>query len=83
MKILGFRPTAGPRLVAYFDVEVADNLRIYNMELRRTSSGQLRSYAPKAGGKHAATFHPSLATEITRAAEAVLKGQQPHDRSSH
>ena len=81
MRILGFRPTAGPRLLAYFDVEVADNLRIYNLELRRTAGGTLRSYAPKVCGKHAATFHPSLATEITRAAEAVLKGQQPHDIS--
>jgi hypothetical protein len=78
MRILGFRPTAGPRLVAYFDVEVANDLRIYNMELRRAADGQLRSYAPKVCGKHAASFHPSLATQITRAAEAVLRGLKPH-----
>ena len=78
MRILSIRPAAGTKVVAHFDVEVDEHLRVFNMELRRMPDGQWRSFAPKSSGKHAASFHPDLATEITRAAAAALKGMQPN-----
>jgi hypothetical protein len=77
LRILSIRPAAGTKVVAHFDVEVDEHLRMFNLELRQMPDGQLRSFAPKSSGKHAASFHPSLATEITRAAAVALKGMQP------
>lgn len=78
MRILSIRPAAGTKVVAHFDIEVDDHLRVFNMELRQMPDGQMRSFAPKSSGKHAASFHPHLATEITSAAAAALKGLQPN-----
>jgi hypothetical protein len=78
LRILNVRPAAGPKTLAYFDVEIGDHLRIYNLQLRDTPVG-LRTVAPNACGKHAATFHPALAAKISEAAAVTLGGQQPHD----
>ncbi|MEF2548528.1 hypothetical protein VQ045_15315 [Aurantimonas sp. E1-2-R+4] len=74
MLILNVRPTFGEKVLATFDLELGGNLRLYNMALRRTPDGRLRSVAPKALGKHAATFAPDLADQISRAAHAALEG---------
>lgn len=74
MRILSIRPTAGAKTLAYFDVEIGDHLRIYNLQLRQTPGG-LRTVAPNACGKHAATFHPILAEQITAAAVAAHGGR--------
>jgi hypothetical protein len=42
--------------------------------LRHSKDGDLRAFAPKANGKHAATFHPVLCNQITETAAAALKG---------
>jgi hypothetical protein len=64
-------PPGVGNVVARFDVEIDDHLRIYNLQLRHTPAG-LRTIAPNARGKHAVTFHPILADKITKAAEAAL-----------
>ena len=74
MKILNLRPAVGPKTLAYFDVEIGEHLRIYNLMLRRTDDGKLRTVAPNACGKHAATFHPVLGEQISQAAAAALSG---------
>jgi hypothetical protein len=77
MKILAIRPAppgAGTKTLAHFDVEISEHLRLYNLTLRETGTGKLRTIAPNAAGKHCATFHPVLAEQITRAAAAVLDG---------
>lgn len=79
MKILSVRPAAGPIVLAHFDLEVSEQLRIYNLALRRTPDGRLRTIAPNAAGKHAATFHPDLAEKISRAAAAALGGLAAHE----
>jgi hypothetical protein len=73
MHILSIRPEAGPVPRARFDVEVAPDLRLYNLLLREVGSGRYRTYAPNAHGKHAVSFHPNLAEKITTAAVAALK----------
>jgi hypothetical protein len=73
MKVISIRPTAGAKTLAYFDVEMGEHLRLYNLQLRQTPVG-LRTVAPNACGKHAATFHPTLAEQITAAAAAALNG---------
>lgn len=73
MEILSIRPAAGPKTLAYFDLEIGGHLRIYNLMLRSTPSG-LRTVAPNACGRHAATFHPELAFQITEAAKSALDG---------
>ena len=74
MRILDIRPQHGSGLLAVFDVEMNEHLRLYNLELRRAPNGRVRTFAPKAGPKHAASFHPFLAEQMTRAAEAALGG---------
>ncbi|KHJ54536.1 hypothetical protein LA66_13970 [Aureimonas altamirensis] len=74
MRILAIRPTAGGKTLAVFDVEISEHLRIYNLLLRSTPAGA-RTIAPKAAGKHAASFHPVLAEQISAAAVAALGGR--------
>ncbi|WP_287322429.1 hypothetical protein [Mesorhizobium sp.] len=74
MKILEIRPTAGSKTLAYFDIELGEHLRIYNLMLRRGLDGKLRTLAPNACGKHSATFHPILAEQISQAAAAAFNG---------
>ncbi len=79
MKIISIRPVAGAKCIAIFDLQVGDHIRICNLMLRRLPDGQLRTVAPNAGGKHAVTFHPVLAEQISKAAEAALGGPVAHD----
>ncbi|ASP89709.1 hypothetical protein CDO26_37205 (plasmid) [Sinorhizobium meliloti] len=64
--------------MAYFDIEIGPHLRLFNMVLKIGPDGRPRSYAPKARGKRAASFHPDLAQQITDAAEAALKERAAH-----
>lgn len=83
MRILSIRPTAGPKVLAYFDLEVSEHLRIFNLMLRRGGDGKVRTIAPNACGKHAASFHPELAEQISQAAAAALEGgHAAHDRAA-
>ncbi|MCK5932082.1 MAG: hypothetical protein KAG89_07900 [Fulvimarina manganoxydans] len=78
MKILAVRPaprSASGRVLAFFDVEIGEHLRLYNLALRRTPDGRLRTVAPRTDGKHCATFHPDLANDISAAANVALGGR--------
>ncbi|KQT48756.1 hypothetical protein ASG43_07835 [Aureimonas sp. Leaf454] len=80
MKIIAIRPAyagAGKPLLAHFDVELHGSLRLYGLALRKTPDGRLRIIAPNANGKHAATFAPELADEITKAARVALSEGHP------
>jgi hypothetical protein len=85
MKILDIRPApagAATRALARFDAEVGGHLRLYNLSLRIAGDGRHWIVAPNACGKHAASFHPDLASAITAAAVAALEsagGRKPHD----
>lgn len=79
MKVISIRPAAGPKCIAIFDLQVGDHLRLNNLMLRRLPDGQLRTVASNAGGRHAVTFHPALAEQISKAAAAALGGPVAHD----
>lgn len=82
MQILSIRPAAGASTLAVFDVELTPHLRLFNMVLKRGPDGCPRTYAPKVSGKHAASFHPELAQQITNAAAAAFKERAAYDRNA-
>ncbi|WP_413709371.1 hypothetical protein [Rhizobium sp. Rhizsp82] len=82
MNVLAIRPSVGGRDVAMFDIEIGPHLRLFNLILRESSDGRLRTYSPRAFGKHAASFHPELAQQMTDAAIAALKEHAANGNSS-
>ena len=56
------------RTIAYFDVELSPEIKLYGMRLLEAPSGKRISYAPSSGGRRFATFAPDLAASITDAA---------------
>lgn len=83
MKIIDVRPPGRPKDLAVFDIEIGPHLRLYNLTLRKSPDGRLRTLAPNAAGKHSATFHPDLAEQITRAAAAAIGGLAANDNIAH
>jgi hypothetical protein len=83
MQILSIRPAAGAKELAYFDIEISPHLRLFNLILKLGPDGRPRTYASKVFGKHAASFHPTLAQQITDAAEAALKERAAYATSRH
>lgn len=59
--------------IAVFDANITDEVRVNGLVLRRSSDGQLRSFAPQLRGERVAHFAPSLAERITAAAVDVLR----------
>lgn len=82
MNILSIRPAVGAKELAYFDVEIGPHLRLYGLVLRTSADGRPRTFAPKISGKHAASFHPELADQITAAAVAALEGRAAYVQRS-
>lgn len=74
MRILALTPVADPgggkmRLVATFDLQITEDIRLCGMRLLRAPDGQLLTYAPMAvGGRRSVTFSPEMTTEIRQAA---------------
>ncbi len=57
------------KLVAEFDLQIAEDIRICGMRLLQAPDGRLLSYAPTAlGGRRSVTFAPETAAAITGAA---------------
>ncbi|MFC3164961.1 hypothetical protein [Ciceribacter thiooxidans] len=79
MEIHNLRPAAGRNERALFDVQIGPHLRLFSLVLKEGPDGRLRTFAPKAFGKHAASFHPELAQQITDAAVAVMEGKAAND----
>lgn len=76
MKIIDIWPAReGSSSLAKFDLELTEQVRIFGLHLKRNDKGQLRIFAPKSGGQHAASFNPEISEEITRAAIAALEGK--------
>lgn len=64
-------PTGDGRTVASFDIEVGP-FRFFGLLLRRYHDGNFRTFSPNANGRHAVTFHPEIAKQITPAAVGSL-----------
>lgn len=74
MRVLDLKPAVHPgggtvRLVAEFDLELSDAVRLYALRLMEAPSGRHLVYAPNAnGGRRTATFSSAMATAITQVA---------------
>ena len=68
MKILYAHPTGenGQRdCVAFVDVELNDDVRLYGLRLVRQPDGRHRIYAPQAGHRRTATFSKHVSEQLT------------------
>lgn len=89
MKILDLKPVAdrgggSMRLLALFDLELDDRLRLFGLRLMEAMGGKRIVYAPNAnGGRRMATFSSSLAEQITAAAILEFERQDTADDRSH
>lgn len=75
MHILKIRPAppgAWSKVIANFDAQITDDLRLYGLQLREFESGVRRTTAPQAYGRHFATFTPALAQQLTDSASLAL-----------
>jgi hypothetical protein len=71
---------AGTKLLAKFDVELTDEIRLYNMKLIENHAGRRLTYASSSGGQRNATFSIELNEKITHAAVAAFEGRETqHD----
>jgi len=62
---------AGGRTVAFVDVQLTPDCRLYNLRLVDIPDGY-RIHAPSAFGSKTATFAPALAADLVRAAIHTL-----------
>ncbi|MDI5926451.1 hypothetical protein QBK93_17380 [Rhizobium leguminosarum] len=74
IEITETRPPWRAADLCVFDVQVGPSLRIFNLALRRMPNGFHRIMPPNACGKHAVSFAPPLAIEITKAVLAKIEG---------
>lgn len=70
MHILSIQLVAKPgggslKLLATFDIELSDMVRLYGVRLLSTPDGRRMVYAAQAGSRRTATFDPRLAEQIT------------------
>lgn len=83
MQILSIRPeTGGGNTIARFDAQLTPEIRMFGMKLVRTPRGY-RVYAPNTNTSSVATFAPTLADNIARAALAALTGETDGTYSDH
>ncbi|MBY5614214.1 hypothetical protein [Rhizobium leguminosarum] len=82
MKILYAHPTGetGQRdCVAFVDVELNEDVRLYGLRLVRQPDGAHLIYAPTCGQRRAATFSTPMAKQLTELAVEALEAVG-HDR---
>lgn len=83
MKIIACRPEPPGgfgNVVARADVEISEDLRVFNLKVSRRPAGGYSVYAPNAMGGRVITFSIALAQEIAAAALAALEEQKPYVR---
>lgn len=69
-------------MIARVDVEITDDLRVFNLKLSRRDSGGYAVFAPNAMGSRVVTFSQPLVAEIASAAVASLMEPSPNDRNA-
>ena len=81
MRILSIRPAppGSGSTLARFDLEMTEDLRIFNLRLTARSSGGHSVFAPNAMGARVATFSNRLVDQIASAALAALTELSPND----
>jgi hypothetical protein len=86
MRIIGWRPAPpGGAALAYFDLELTPEIRIYDLAIRRTPADWLMIHPPTGRRTHAAaiTFAPALIASIRDLATAHMEGgMKPDERAA-
>lgn len=84
MKILSCRPEppGSGNVVARCDVELTQDIRVFNLKVSQRPAGGYSVYGPNAMGGRVITFSIELAQEIAAAALAALLEQKPYDRTT-
>ncbi|RDL52095.1 hypothetical protein BLJAPNOD_03246 [Ensifer sp. M14] len=83
MEILDVRPdTGGGSIIARFDAQLSPDVRMFGLKLVKTPRGH-RVYPPHTNVHNCATFAPTFAEKLIRAALAALNGEaESNDRSA-
>ena len=73
MEVLNLEPVAssgggGMRVLAFFDLQLSDEVRMHELKLLEAPDGRRIVYAAQSGSRRTATFARSLAERITAAA---------------
>ncbi|EJN04487.1 hypothetical protein PMI41_02128 [Phyllobacterium sp. YR531] len=79
MRILSIRALTGTGALARFDLELNEHVRLFGLLLKKFPDGRYRTHAPNSCGKHVASFHPVIASQITDAAVAALSERTAHE----
>lgn len=84
MRILDARPEPPGcgNVIARVDVEITEDLRVFNLKLSRRPDGGYSLFAPNALGGRVVTFSRPLVAEIASAAVAALMEPKPYDRNA-
>jgi hypothetical protein len=89
MKITNLVPAANPGggsmvVVAHFDLQITESIRILGMRLLRAPDGKLLTYSPTAlGGRRSVTFAPETTAAITEAATRYFQEHVTANESSN
>ncbi len=76
VKIIDIWPMRdGSSSIARFDLQLTEHVKIFGLCLKRNEAGRMRIFAPKSGGRHAASFHPEISDKITAAAIAAFEAK--------
>lgn len=76
MRILYVHPTRGrgeKECIAFVDVEIGPELRMYGLRIVRQPDGRHLVYSPQAGHRRTATFGKAMAEQITVLALEALE----------
>lgn len=78
MEILHIEPVTdrgggGMRLLAHFDLQLSDEVRMHELKLLEAPDGRRVVYAAQSGSRRTATFARPLAERITAAASKYYK----------
>ncbi|WMT88665.1 hypothetical protein NO932_08685 [Pelagibacterium sp. 26DY04] len=85
MKITNLRPLRDAGVLAYFDVRLSPEVELLDWHLKRSRSGQLRTFPPQTRDTRgsAARVAPEVYDQITAQAVEIYEGQVAgHDRSA-
>ncbi|MBB4272772.1 hypothetical protein [Rhizobium mongolense] len=86
MQVLNLTPVArqgggSVKIVATFDIELSNEVRLYGLRLLEATDGKRFAYAAQAGNRRSATFSRSLSEAITAAASFELEAATANDLS--
>ncbi len=84
MQITNLRRVDGAGVLAYFDVRLSPELELLDWHLKRSRTGQLRTFPPQTRDTRgsAVRIAPEIYDQITAQAVAIFRGQvATHDRN--